>query len=203
MFPARRMVIPVAGAGLVAVLATTALSATAPPAPKLYDRYTMSSGEVAVAGAPGLKAYPRASILVPRAWQRVSRTRSTITFRNDKPACRLTIRFRVRVVAGPAVTAAEHVTAAEPAAGPRYVQDEGVRGSTAWRVVRQPAPVKGHDAIQAYATSAVFGGRLPAGQRAWMELLATSRAPASAECHAGHFRAPARQIGDAIAVSLR
>lgn len=197
------MLVPAAGAGLVAVVATTAFSATAPPAPKPYDRYTMSSGEVAVVGAPGLKAYPRASVLVPRAWKRLSRTRSTITFRNDKPACPLTIRFRMRVTAAAAVPAAEHVAAAIPAAGPRYVQDEGTRGATAWRVVRRPAPVRGHDAMQAYATSAVFGGRMPAGQRAWMELLVTSRAPASAECHAGHFRAPARQIGDAISVSLR
>ena len=83
------------------------------------------------------------------------------------------------------------------------MQDEGSRGPAAWRVVRRvsTASVKGTDGRHAYATSGAIG--MPAGQRAWVEVVVSARANPRSECHAGSYRVVAHQIGDALAVNRR
>jgi hypothetical protein len=190
-------------AGTIAAGATVALSSSSPPAPSPYDRYTLSQNNVSVAGAPGATASPRAGIVVPRAWKRLSRERDRVTFRSSSTACPFTVRLRVRVVAGPDGTAADHVALAVPAASSRNVQDEGTRGPGAWRVVRLASTTtrNGIDARHAYATAGATG--MPEGRRAWVEVVVTARADVADECHAGHFRTVSRQIGDALAVNVR
>lgn len=191
----------VAAAAAIAAGASAATTTRALPAPAPYERYTLSGGRTAIAGAPGATGFPRASVLVPGAWKRLARTRSTLTLRTSSGPCPFTVRFSVRMTAGPAATATAHVTAALPAATRRHVEDEGTRRTSAWRVVRRRGPAKVLDGMQAYATSSGVSG-LTSG-RAWMELVAGARAGSSGECHAGTYRTVARQIGDAISVSVR
>lgn len=185
-------------AGVLAV----APAAPAATSPSSFVRYSLSANAVPVVGLPGSKAYPRAHVLVPAAWKVTKRSAGKITLLTDKRECPYVVTFSVRMAVGPSGTSTEHVTAALPAAAPAYVMDSGVRRSYAWRVVRQPS-TRRLDAMQAVASTATWSG-LPAGQSVWSELRASAPVSSKAgECHSGHYREVARQIGDAIVVNTR
>lgn len=167
-----------------------------------FVRYPLSANAVGVVGLPGSKAYPRAHVIVPSSWKVTQRSAGRITLLTDKRVCPYVVTLSVRMAVGPSGTATEHVTAALPAAQPAYVMDSGVRRSYAWRVVRQPS-TRRLDAMQAVASTGTWSG-LPAGQSVWSELRASAPVSSKAgECHSGHYREVARQIGDAIVVNTR
>lgn len=183
-----------------ALVAAPVASAAAPPKP--YTQYSISANAAPVAGLPGATGYPRAQVLVPSAWKVTKRSAGRITLRTDKRTCPYLVTFSVRFAAGPAGSAADHVTAALPAATPAYVMDSGVRRAYAWRVVRQPDTQR-LDGLQAVASTINWAG-LPSGQTVWNELRASApKASASVGCHSGFYREVARQIGDALAVNTR
>ncbi len=162
-----RRVIAIAVLALVALTATVAGAfAASSSSPTPYSRYSLSANNVAVTGLPGAKGYPRASVIVPKAWKLVSRGTASIKFRTDKAACPYLVTFKVVLKTGPAGTAADHVTAALPAAAPPYVEDYGVRRSYAWRVVRQKTAQR-LDGMQAVATTNAWNG--PPGRPGGLE----------------------------------
>lgn len=186
----------------LAALLIGAPLASAAAAPKPYTQYSLSGAAVPVVGLPGATGYPRAHVLVPSAWKVTRRSAGRITLRTDKRSCPYLVTFSVRLAAGPAGSAADHVAAAVPAAQPAYVMDSGVRRTYAWRVVRQLSTQR-LDGMQAVASGSIWKG-LPSGQAVWSELVASApKANPAAGCHSGFYREVARQIGDALAVNTR
>ena len=97
----------------------------------------VAANNVPVTGLPGAKGFPRASVIVPKAWKVVSRGTGEHPLPDRQGRVPVPRDVQARLKTGPAGTAAGHVTAALPAAAPPYVEDSGVRRSYAWRVVRQ------------------------------------------------------------------
>ena len=100
-------------------------------------------------------------------------------------------------------SAAAYVAAKLLAAGPQYLLDRGVRGSRAFRVVRQPG-LGGRVRLDGL-WAAVLTRRsdiAPSGQGAWIEIRVAAMSRAGDECHSGTWRqALGPAIGDSLAVA--
>ena len=141
------------------------------------------------------------SFFVPKSWQ-VLRAKDNrhLSFHTGRSICRYSVTFTTRQAADTAETPAEHVAAAVPAAGPRYVLDFGQRGTTAaWRVVRLPT-----NSLQQIRLRAMRADRRSIGNGAhkWQETVVSAASRKGGECHSGTYREVlGPQIGNALATA--
>lgn len=192
------IVIALAGLGGVALIGGPAGAASTPAS---YLKYGLSGTNVAVVGLPGAKGYPRASVLVPKAWRLDWRGTTSIRFRTDKASCPYLVTFTARFALGDDVPVVQRVTGALPAPA-AYVEEQGTRRAVAWRVVRQSGTQR-LDGLQS-AVAPPNWKNVPAGKRVFSELVAKApKVNPSVSCHSGFYREVARQIGDALAVNVR
>ena len=158
-----------------------------------------------VSGAlKGHAATAKARVVVPAKWHRLRAGAGVLRFAvTQNPGCHYAVTYRVSSALGPAVSAADRVTAGLPAPGPRYLLDSGERGSAAFRVVRLKS-VRGQVRV-----NALWAGVLtrradiaPSGQVAWAQVRVTARSRKGDECHSGTWRqALGPAIGDSLAVA--
>ena len=144
------------------------------------------------------RAVAGARIVVPVRWQRLALTRYMTT---GSDQCRYRISFSVRSRVGDPGDAAEYVEEALPAASPSRLLDSGVRGSRAFRVVRD----EGGTVIRIRALwTAVLTRRkdvAPEGKVVWSDVRATATSRRGDECHAGTWRSLGPLLGDALVVA--
>jgi hypothetical protein len=122
-----------------------------------------------------------------------------LSFHEGRPICRYTVTFTTRQAPDTTQTPVEHVQAAVPAAGARYVIDFGQRGAaSAWRVVRLET------AGQQIRLRAMRVDRRSTGNGAhvWQETLVSAASRMGGECHSGTYRnVLGPQIGSALATA--
>ena len=198
----------------LAVLATPAAAvALALAAPAAAQRGGYVTAALSEPAKPGLAVTgplsdavvtSNARVVVPSTWQRRAAPAGRLLFRTSQnPSCRYDVRYGVKSLIGPSQAAADRVAQRLTAASSRHLLDSGVRGSRAFRVVRQS--VIG-DRVRVEALWAgiltrrddIAGG----GQVAWTEIRVTAVSLAGDECHAGTWReslGPA--VGDSLAVA--
>lgn len=183
---------------VLAGCAATAVAVGAVPFHGHVSKYAgyATTGQVAIAGAPGRAGVVRARYVLPAGWHRLG-TVDARRIRFDVPnSCHHRVAFAARLVQAADVGAAERARALLPAA-PAYVEGSGTREAAAFRVVRTRGSVD---------VTGVLVQPLPArppsapapGQRLFAELEATATAPPGTRCHSGGPRLVASAIADAF-----
>jgi hypothetical protein len=141
------------------------------------------------------------NFFAPRSWHVLrAKDKRHLSFHEGRPICRYTVTFTTRQVADTAETPAEHVAAAVPAPGPRYVLDFGERGTTAaWRVVRLQTTAGQQVRLRAMRADRRSIG---SGAHKWQETVVTAASRKGGECHSGTYREVlGPQIGNALATA--
>lgn len=200
---------------LAAAARLTALAAAlavAPPSAHAArgDYSTASLTEPAPSGLPvqaplaELRAVSRARVIVPTAWRPLRSTGGRSSFMTPGGSCRYRVTFTVHTRLAAPSDATQHVEAALPAPGPRYLLDAGQRAGSAFRTIRR----KGTGAVVRLAAirASVLTRRTDivdaAGQVAWTELRVTATSRSGDECHSGTWRERVGpQISDALATA--
>jgi len=147
------------------------------------------------------RAVSRVRVIVPADWRRESAPAGRLRFLTPGGICRYRVTFSVSTVRAPVGEASARRDAELPSPGPNRVLDEGVRGRSAFRVVRPPRQdervlVRGlRTAVLTQRTDVV-----PAGQYAWSDVLVSAISRPGDECHAGTYRERlGPQLGDVLA----
>ncbi len=185
-------------AGLV--VAATAVAATTYTRHSLGNRTAQGSP---VEGSSTLRVGSSASVLAPSKWRSQRRSsRSQLRFTSGQTNCRYAITLRIKAVQAAEGTSLNFARGALPAASARYVLDEGVRGRSAWRVIRLRTTggvqVRGIRVVPVSTGSA----SVPAGQDVWLRIDATANSTRGSECHSGPYReALGPELGDAFAAA--
>jgi len=149
------------------------------------------------------RAVARVRVLVPSDWRRESASAGTLRFLTPGSGCRYRVTFSVRTALAAPGDAAARVDAALPSPSPARLLDGGVRGATAFRVIR---PVRQDGRVQLRGLrTAVLTRRsdiVPAGQVAWSDVLVSAISRPGDECHSGTYRQRmGPQLGDALATA--
>jgi hypothetical protein len=194
---------------MISITAIVAAGVAAMPATAdAADYVARTVTEPATSGLPvtgplsNLRAVSRARVIVPTEWRPLRSPRpGALRLITPGGRCRYVVTFETTGVVGDAGDASAYAEAALPTPGPRRLLDSGIRGASAFRVVR-PASSGGIrlDAIRA----AVLTRRADvasAGKVVWSELRASAMSRPGDECHAGSYRARGPQLGDALAVA--
>ena len=191
-----------------AVVATVATAAPAAAQSGTYSTYTLrepASRGLAVTGPlSNLVATSGARVVAPASWRRRAAPAGARRFRvTQNPSCRYTVTYTVRSVLAAPQDAPAYVGGLLPAQSSRHVLDSGERGSSAFRVVRQPS------SGGRIRLDGLWAGVLtrrddiaPAGQVAWTQIRVVATSLGGDECHAGTWReslGPA--VGDSLAVA--
>jgi hypothetical protein len=149
------------------------------------------------------RATARARVVVPSAWRSLRMPAGRLRFQSvNNPSCRYNLTYSVRSVLASSQDAAAYVAAKLPVPRAPYLLDSGVRGSRAFRVVRQQGT--GRVRLDALWASVLTrrSDIAPGGQVAWSEVRVTAMSRAGDECHAGTWRdALGPAIGDSLAVA--
>lgn len=145
----------------------------------------------------------RARLVVPTAWRTAATSAGHAKFTLPNAMCTFDVTFTVRSVIGDAGTPADRVTTAVPAAGSRYVLDEGQRLGSAFRVVR--AKSSGGRVVVNAQRSAILTRRsdiAPSGKVVWSDISVVARSRAGDECHSGTWRERlGPQLADVLATA--
>lgn len=160
---------------------------------------------LAVTGAlSNYVATATAHVVVPVKWHRRAAPAGRLRFATTQnPSCRYSLVYTVRSVIAAPGTAADFVATKLPAASARHLLDSGLRGSAAWRVVRQPG-IGGQVRVDALWAGVLTrrADVVPAGRTAWAQIQVTARSRKGDECHAGTWRESlGPDIGDSLAVA--
>lgn len=193
------------------VAATTAAlpAGAAPAATTTFAARTLTepaATSLAVSGP--LKTFvagSKARVVVPAAWAAAPAApagalRFTAT---QNSGCHYAITYSVRTVVGDPGDAGERVDARLPAASSPYLLDRGVRGSRAFRIVREKT-ASGRIRLRGLWNGVLTkrSDIVPAGKVAWTEIRITVTSRAGDECHAGTYRdALGPNLGDSLAVA--
>jgi hypothetical protein len=149
------------------------------------------------------RAVSSVRVIVPTNWRRESSAAGTLRFLTPGTGCRYRVTFSVRTQLAAPGEAAARVDAALPSPTPARLLDGGVRGATAFRVIR-PQRQDGRVQLRGQRT-AVLTRRddiVPAGQVAWSDVLVSAISRPGDECHAGTYRERmGPQLGDALATA--
>ncbi len=161
---------------------------------------TASSGLAVTGPLAELRAVTRARVIVPREWRRLRAKRGQLRFDTPGGSCRYRVTFTVNSQLAAHGDVEQRVIGLLPGAGARYLLDSGQRGSSAFRVIREPST----DRVRVRGLrSAVLTRRsdiVPAGQLAWSEIGVSAVSRPGDECHSGTYRERlGPQIGDALA----
>lgn len=150
------------------------------------------------------RASSRARVVVPTAWKVRGTSAGTLRLRTaQNPSCTYDMTYTVRSVVDASGDASKRVTAALPAAGARYVLDEGQHGNRAWRVIRR-ATKDGRVRMTALWNGVLTkrSDIVPSGKTAWTEIRVEAVSRAGSECHSGTYRVSVGpSIGDSLAVA--
>lgn len=198
------------GLGILAPVAGALACAAAPVVAATTTYIVRTVAEPAASGLPvsgELRDYvatSKARFVVPATWRRMDAPAGRLRFLvTQSAACRYDVTYAVTSALDAPGSAVDRVTAALPAAGPRYVLDSGTHDARAFRVVRRPGT--GGQVRVDGLWAGVLTRRAdiaPSGQVAWTQIRVTARSRAGSECHSGTYReslGPA--IGDSLAVA--
>jgi hypothetical protein len=149
------------------------------------------------------RAVARVRVVVPSDWRRESASAGTLRFLTPGAGCRYRVTFSVRTELAAPGDAAARVDASLPSPSAARLLDGGLRGATAFRVVR---PVRQDGRVQLRGLrTAVLTRRtdiVPAGQVAWSDVLVSAISRPGDECHSGTYRERmGPQLGDALATA--
>jgi hypothetical protein len=199
--------------GVMGLLLTVALGLVVAAPAGAAQRSTFVTRMLTEPANPGLavtgplsefRATSRARVVVPSAWRSLRAPAGRLRFQSvNNPSCRYGLTYSVTSVLAPSQDAAAYVAAKLPLPGAPYLIDSGVRGSRAFRVVRQRG-MGGRVRLDALWATVVTRRPdiAPAGQAVWTEVRVTAISRAGDECHAGTWReALGPAIGDSLAVA--
>jgi hypothetical protein len=189
------------------VVGAIALASAAPAIAQSGTYATRTVTEPAASGLAvtgplsDLVATSRARVIVPTAWQRRSAPPGQLRFQTTQNAsCHYTVTYTAKSVLAPSQDAAAYVSARLVPPTSRHLLDQGARGNSAFRVVRQ-AGIGGRVRLDALWAGVLTrrADIAPAGQIAWTELRVSAVSRSGDECHSGTWR---QALGPTIADSL-
>lgn len=162
-----------------------------------------ASGLAVTGPLSDLRAVARVRVTVPAEWRRESAPAGTLRFLTPGAGCRYRVTFSVNTTIAAPGDAAARVDALVPSPSAARLLDGGVRGATAFRVIR---PQRSDQRVQLRGLrSAVLTRRTdiaPTGQVAWSDVVASAISRPQDECHAGTYRnRMGPQLGDALATA--
>jgi hypothetical protein len=185
----------------------------AAPAGAAAPRDTFVARTIVEPASPGLavtgplsefRATSKARVVVPSTWRSLSAPAGRLRLQSaNNPSCRYTVTYTVTSAVAPSQDAAAYVASKLPLPGAPYLLDSGVRGSRAFRVVRQPS-AGGRVRVDAlWATVLTRRSDVaPIGQVVWTEIRVSALSRPGDECHSGTWRqALGPAIGDSLAVA--
>jgi|GEM_PF-6672070 len=166
---------------------------------------TITVSKAMVTGFSGLQTVSaKMRLSFPTSWTRVSSPATRLSLRTGDGACRYSIVARTGVAVTTAGDAPAFALALAPAKA-RLVLDQGVRGSSAWRVTRtqdEPRRIVLHAVRVSPLTSVGRRLGLTAGQRAFQVTTVDAKSRVGDECHSGTYRqGVGPSIGDALATA--
>jgi hypothetical protein len=185
----------------LAVLGTTAAAASG--AVSLVSRKVASSHDKAIQNDSSVAANFSATVRLPSNWKTSKASSTSIKFTEGQAKCRYAGTISAHVERGATGNPLSFVRADLPETNSRLILDEGVRNTSAWRVIRvqrqdNRTQVKGEFARPLTVTK----NALPSGQAAWLVIKASATSRPGGECHSGTYRAVlGPYLGDAFATS--
>jgi hypothetical protein len=185
----------------VAILATTAAAASG--AVSFVSRKVASSHDKAIQNDSSVAANFSATVRLPSNWKTTKAGSTSIKFSEGAPKCRYAGTISAHVERGATGNPLAFVRADLPETNSKLVLDEGVRNTSAWRVIRvqrndNRTQVNGEFARPLTITK----NALPSGQAAWLVVQASATSRPGSECHSGTYRAVlGPYLGDAFATS--
>jgi hypothetical protein len=189
--------------GLGAVLALAVPAAAQADQGTYVARSFKQPGESGLAVTGPLsefRAVSRVRVTVPAEWRRESAPAGTLRFLTPGTGCRYRVTFSVNTTLAAPGDAAARVDTLLPSPSAARLLDGGVRGATAFRVIR---PQRSDQRVQLRGLrSGVLTRRTdiaPTGQVAWSDVIASAISRPGDECHAGTYRnRMGPQLGDAL-----
>ena len=184
--------------------------AVAPAASAATNEYVAHSFDQSIASGlevtgplSEFRALSRVRVTVRADWRRERTSEGRLRFLTPGFGCRYRVTFTVSTTRAPAGDAAARVDAELPSPSPARLLDAGVRGRSAFRVIR---PVRSDGRVQLHAlrTSVLTQRRdiVPAGQVVWSDVIASAISRPRDECHSGTYRKRmGPQLGDALATA--
>lgn len=148
-------------------------------------------------------AVSSARVAVPWEWRRLSAPSGRLRFITPGTNCRYVVTFSVRSRLGEPRDAEAYAEDNLPARGANYVLDSGRRGSTAFRVVREPT-ASARVTVRGIRAAVLTRRKdiVPAAQAAWSEIRVGATSRRGDECHAGTYRERVGpQLGDSLAIA--
>ena len=149
------------------------------------------------------RALSRVRVTVPADWRRERAPEGRLRFLTPGVGCRYRVTFSVASVRAPAGDAAARVDALLPSPSANRLLDAGVRGRSAFRVIR-PVRRDGRVELRALRSSVLTQRQdvVPAGQVVWSDVTASAVSRPGDECHSGTYRVRmGPQLGDALATA--
>jgi hypothetical protein len=163
--------------------------------------------KAAIAGFSGSQTVTvNARLSFPTSWKRADSPATRVSLRTGSRGCRYSIVARTGVFVGSLAdtSAATYALSLTPATG-RLVLDEGIRGSSAWRVTRI-GQASNRVILRAVGVSPLNSMSkqlgLTGGRRAFQVTTVDAKSGAGDECHTGTYRnGVGPSIGDALATA--
>jgi hypothetical protein len=149
------------------------------------------------------RAVARVRVVVPAEWRRESAPAGRLRFLAPGGTCAYRVTFSVATTRAAPGDAAARLDAVLPSPSPARLLDGGVRGATAFRVIR-PQRSDARVQLQGLRTSVLTRRTdiVPAGQVVWGDLLASAISRPNDECHSGTYRnRMGPQLGDTLATA--
>jgi hypothetical protein len=190
-------------AALLAVAVVATATAVASGAANLVTRKVASSHDKAIQNDSRVAANFGASVRLPGNWKTSKASSTSIKFTEGQPKCRYAGTISAHVERGATGNPLAFVRADLPETNSKLILDEGIRNTSAWRVIRvqrrdNRTQVNGEFARPLTITK----NALPAGQAAWLVIKASATSRPGGECHSGTYRAVlGPYLGDAFATS--
>jgi hypothetical protein len=162
-----------------------------------------ASGLTVTGPLSGMRAVARVRVVVPSEWRRESAPAGTLRFLTPGGNCRYRVTFSVVTTRAPIGEASARLDAVLPSPAPARLLDGGVRGRSAFRVIR---PQRDDQRVQLRGVrTGVLTQRtdvVPAGQYAWADVRVSAISRPGDECHSGTYRERmGPQLGDALATA--
>lgn len=188
---------------LLTLVALGAGAAVASGAVSLKSHRVARSNNKAIQNDPNVLANFSATVRLPSNWRIRSGGSTSLKFTEGSRSCIYSGTISAHVERGARGNPLAFVREDLRTTNSRLVLDEGVRNTSAWRVIRvqrsdNRTQVKGEFARPLTVTR----NAVPSDQAAWLVIKASATSRRGSECHSGTYRATlGPYLGDAFATS--